>query len=84
MFSLFLSILLLTSCLGDTGFPIQTLLSCEISQATIDGVQNVIQEHSSMIQLAKSNKRAKKTEIDSMKADIDFYLEENATDDDKV
>lgn len=37
-----------------------------------------------MIQLAKTDKRAKKTEIDSLKADIDFFLEENASYEDKV
>uniref|UniRef100_A0A1I7V1M6 Secreted protein n=1 Tax=Caenorhabditis tropicalis TaxID=1561998 RepID=A0A1I7V1M6_9PELO len=82
MYSLLLALLFLSTCLAD--FPVQTLVSCGISQATIDGVQGVINEHQSMIQLAKTDKRAKKTEVDSMKADIDFYLEENATDDDKV
>lgn len=37
-----------------------------------------------MIKIANSNKRAKKTEIDSLKADIDLYLDEHASDDDKV
>ncbi|CAL2044550.1 unnamed protein product [Caenorhabditis brenneri] len=81
---LLLVFLFLTCCFADTGFPVQTLINCGISQTTIDGVQNVINEHSSMIQLAKADKRAKKTEIDSMKADIDFYLEEKASNDDKA
>lgn len=74
------------------------LTKCGISKETIDGVQSVIDEHSvflkrllrywkifqAMIKIANSNKRAKKTEIDSLKADIDLYLDEHASDDDKV
>ncbi|PIC26092.1 hypothetical protein B9Z55_018774 [Caenorhabditis nigoni] len=80
---LFLMLIFLTTSYGESGFPVQTLVSCGISQATINGVQGVTDDHSSMIKLAKSDKRAKKTEIDSLKADIDTYLESNASDDDK-
>ncbi|CAI2355364.1 unnamed protein product [Caenorhabditis sp. 36 PRJEB53466] len=83
MIRLFLLLFPLSAILSDSGFPTHTLIDCGISNATIDGVQGVIEDHSSMIQLAKSNKRAKKTEIDSMKADIDLYMEENVPEDDK-
>ncbi|CAO82070.1 DUF148 domain-containing protein [Caenorhabditis elegans] len=80
---LILSFLLVSICSGGGGFPIQMLTKCGISKETIDGVQSVIDEHSAMIKIANSNKRAKKTEIDSLKADIDLYLDEHASDDDK-
>ncbi|CAI5452511.1 unnamed protein product [Caenorhabditis angaria] len=78
----FIFLVLFFKCAFAT-FPFQKLTECGVSNETISGIHEIINEHQKLIDLAANNKRAKNTEVQSMKAAIDQYVENSAPEEDK-
>ncbi|CAB3397239.1 unnamed protein product [Caenorhabditis bovis] len=70
------------SCYRDR--KIEELVNCGIDEDIASGIQQIVHEHNQLISIVEENRRARKTEIDSMMADIDNYLEEEGSDEDEV